>query len=115
MARNFDGPPRPDKTLFVGKFRGYRMLAFGVEQILDYEAEIEVYQARSNPPLWVARDARGKMDPAFQSFRAEDTMRLVSEGFTTCLEKWQSYETGGLRGTRKLGPQLVPKRATKAG
>jgi hypothetical protein len=104
----------PDRMMYLGRFRGYRMKAFGREQILDYEAEILVYQARHNPPLWVARDRAGKMDPAFQSFRAEDTLRLVAEGFTTCVAKWETYEDAGLLGVVKLGPKLVPKPAKSA-
>jgi hypothetical protein len=100
--------------MYVGTFRGLRMMAFGREQILDYQAVITVFQVQSNPAVWIARDERGKMDPAFHSFRAEDTMRLVEEGFTTCLEKWKTFESGGLKGPVKLGPQLVEKRAKRA-
>jgi hypothetical protein len=104
----------PDRTMYIGEFTGYRMVAFGREQILDYTAEIRVYQAQVSPPVWVAVDHMGKMDPAFTSFRAEDTMRLVQEGFTQCVRAWESFQTGGLQGTVKLGPQLVPKRSKSA-
>jgi hypothetical protein len=115
MAHKVYGQSVPDRHVYRGRFRGYRMLAFGRAQILDYEAEITVKQATWNPQWWIAVDGRGKVDPAFSAPRAEDTMRLVAAGFTTCLQNWETFEVGGLKGARKLGPQLVPAKVKKVG
>jgi hypothetical protein len=97
----------PDRTIYTARFSGYRMHAFGKDQILDYTADIEVYKAQLNPPLWVARERRGHLDPAFQSFTAEDTMRLVTEGFVTQLEPWQTFTQETFGRISKLGPKLM--------
>jgi hypothetical protein len=105
-TRMLKTPFRPDRTLYVATFTGYRMHAFGRDQILDYTAEIHVYQTQTNPPVWVAEERQSRIKP-FESHRAEDTMRLVAEGFTTCLEPWQTFEIEPLGRVVKLGPKLV--------
>jgi hypothetical protein len=115
MARKTYAPAPRDRHVYIGRFEGYRMLAFGRVQILDYAAEIQVYQAQHYPPVWCAMDQHGKVNPAFNSHRAEDTMRLVEESFTTCLARWETFEYSGLEGLKKLGPQLVDRRDRKTG
>ena len=97
--------------MYVGRFSGFRMLAFGKMQILDYEAEIEVYQVHHTPPLWMAKDLAGRFDGGYISHRAEDTMRLVAEAFTTCVTPWEKYEVEPFGKKVKLGPRLVEKPA----
>jgi hypothetical protein len=100
--------------VYVGRFRGYRTVAFGKVQILDYTAEIEVYQARQDPPAWMARETTPGSVGGYFSPRAEDTMRLVREAFVTCVEPWQRYEIEAFGKKVKLGPRLVEKPAKTA-
>lgn len=86
MRRTPYAPQPPDRRFFVGKFTGYRMLAFGKEQVLDYTAEMEVRQIYHHPPLWAASDRARKWIGTYVSPTADDTMRMVEQAFTTCLQ-----------------------------
>jgi hypothetical protein len=100
----------PDRTVYLARFAGYRMLAFGRMQTLDYGAEIQVFQRWPNPPLWMARDcARRYLVPGSESARAEDCMRMVEATFVRQLTAWDTY-THNLFTDKieKLGPKLVP-------
>jgi hypothetical protein len=114
MGRTIYTPKTQERAVYVGRFRGYRMLAFGKMQILDYEAEIEVYQMHLRPALWCAKDLSGRFDGAFVSPRSEDTQRLVHEAFVTCITPWQKYELEPFGKKVKLGPRLVEKPAKSA-
>lgn len=89
------------------------MRAWGKDQILDYTADIEVYMDRLDPPRWVARERRGHVNQAFESMRAEDTMRLVMEGFVTQLKPWEAFTHEAFGRIAKLGPKLVKTKPTE--
>ena len=78
MGRTIYTPKNEERAVYVGRFRGYRMLAFDKMQILDYEAEIEVYQLHQRPALWAAKDLAGRFrSSAFVSPRAEDILSAL--------------------------------------
>lgn len=115
MAHKIYRPPEIDRTMYIGRFRGLRMIAFGKQQILDYDVEVNVFQHTLHPVRWVARDEHNKFHPCCESGSAEETMRLVKEMFIEQRDKWQTFELRGLAGMKKLGPQLVTRPARKTG
>jgi hypothetical protein len=107
-TKRYNLKPR-DNTVYIGKFTGYWMAAFGTKQLLDYTAEIQVFQSQLYPPQWTALDATGKGSPDWVQSTATDVMRAVEQCFDTQLEKWQTFERDLFGGAKKLGPQLVKK------
>lgn len=108
------GRVQRDHTVYIAKFTGFWMTAFGKVQRLVYEAEIQVFQSQLFPPQWQATDQYGKTDPHWVRSTAEDAMRMVEDSFDTQLEPWATFERDMFGGAKKLGPQLVKERDRRA-
>lgn len=113
-------PPQPvaskyDPTIWTAKFSGYRVLAWGREQVLQGTVAFRIRQEFGYQRMWVARALPGDNPPVWVSDSPEDCMRRVESMFTTRVEDWQAWSGHALFGTRKLGPQLVSRDGRKVG
>lgn len=104
-----------DRTLWIGKLTGYRVEAFGREQILKTPIEIHIRQECINPVIWEARAYPGDNWPCATAFTAEECMARVEKLFTTVLEPWQAYTDRSLLGRQAKKPTLVPPRKRRTG
>lgn len=104
--------PLWDRTLWIGKFRGFRALVFGREQVLDSTIEVRVQQEGINPPAWTARAYPGANQPICTGLTPEICMETVAAQFVTVVDAWQAYSSETLFGRQKLTPGIVadPKR-----
>jgi hypothetical protein len=104
-----------DKTLWIGKLTGYRVQAFGREQVLKTPIEIHIRQEWINPVVWAARAYPGDHEPCAGGRTAEDCMAKVETLFTTVLEPWQAYTEQSLFGRVPMKPTLVHPRKRRTG
>jgi hypothetical protein len=89
---------------YRARFSKLRIHAFGKEQTLAGDFEIEIYQARVSPELWLAktpdtysgRFSRVRMKPAsklvekeWRAASAERLMEHIATYFEQCIEPWQ--------------------------
>lgn len=104
-----------DRTVWIGRFTGYRLLAWGKEQVLDAQIEIQVHQVTTNPAVWHARAYPGAAADCASGSTAEACMAAAAELFTQCLVPWAAF-TPTIHGTvEHKRPQLVKPSERKAG
>lgn len=96
-----------DKTVYVGKFRGLRVVAFGRSQTLAVDMEIQVYQEKASPALWRSRNAVEPGTLAWSGGTPESVMDQIAAAFERCVDKWQPWHVGPFGIAEKKGPQSV--------
>ena len=98
-----------DRTTYLGRFANLKLDAFGIKQTLQYEADVEIYQARANPELWRARPTFSRHEHKWEASSADELMVIITRDFERVIKPWKAWEYVGPRTDR---PQLA--RATSA-
>jgi hypothetical protein len=104
-----------DVTIWIGQFTGYRVLAFGKEQVLYAPIEIQVRQVSVSPPVWTAKAFPGADEECASGVTAEDCMADVAALFTQCLVPWRAFVPTAYGRFEQVQPTLVPPPEKKAG
>jgi hypothetical protein len=78
-------------VVYQARFANLRLHAFGIEQVLEWAADIEIYQARVTPELWRARPMFSHRHHKWESASAEDLMDLIAADFERCIRDFQPY------------------------
>jgi hypothetical protein len=74
---------------YRARFAKLHIHAFGKEQTLDSEFDVEIYQARANPELWLARPASQLTDSEWRASSAEALMTHIETYFEKCIMPWE--------------------------
>lgn len=87
-----------DKTAseWQAEFFGYRVHAWGKNQVLNAPVEIWVRREGVNPNVWCARAYPGDHAPAAVAATAEECMRAVELQFVSQLGGWLEFRWQGL-------------------
>lgn len=107
MKRNITMSTLFDQTLWIGRLKGYRVMAFGREQVLNATIEIHIRQEWINPIVWSARAYPGSSEPCAMAATAEECQAKVEALFVELVDPWAAFTAPGLFGRRKITPQLV--------
>jgi hypothetical protein len=78
---------RNTKT-YTAIFKNLKLEAFGIDQVIDYECLVEIYQARANPELWRARPTFSRNLHKWEARSAEDLQELIASDFEVKLRPW---------------------------
>lgn len=81
-----------DKSIYSARLSGLRFHAFGYDRIAPYEADIEIYQARSNPEVWRARPFFKHAQHVWEAGSKQALMELVEADFAEKLTPWTLAE-----------------------
>lgn len=75
-------------AIWKARFSRMRMHAFGLEQVLDYETDVEIYQARVSPEVWRARPTFSHGRHYWEGNTAEDLMVKIRDDFEVVIRPW---------------------------
>lgn len=100
---------------YRARFARLRVHAFGKEQTLDLNLDVEIYQARLSPELWLPRlPAFRPLENEWRAGSAELLMEHISTYFEECIEPWQrvphpavSAETADVAQRRAKRPEVI--------
>lgn len=81
-------------------FSKLRMHAFGKEQILEYSTDVELYQARDSPELWMARPSIQTGMHRWEASHWWDLAGVIERDFVLKLSEWTPSVSSGLRPQR---------------
>jgi len=84
-------------TTYHATFGKLRVHAFGIESVLDQVFQLEIYQARVKPELWLVRPS-SRHTAQWRARSAEDLMETVASFFEECIKPWE------------MVPHLAPER-----
>lgn len=104
-----------DQTTYRGRFSGLRLHAFGTAQILDYKADIEIYQARAQPELWRARPSFSRGPHKWETDSAAALMELIAGDFECCIQPWITWRHDYAQTKRPTLVRRRPDGGRKAG
>lgn len=82
-------------TTYTARFSRLRLHAFGIQQVLEYETEVEIYQARVSPELWRARPVFSKGGHKWEAASAELLMDLIAADFEEQKKSWKPWQNAG--------------------
>jgi hypothetical protein len=69
-------------------YTGLRVHAFGIESVLNTPLDLEIYQARVSPELWLVRPS-SRHTAQWRARSAEDLMETVASFFEECIKPWE--------------------------
>jgi hypothetical protein len=86
-----------NETVFRGRFSRLKLSAWGFQQVIAWESEIEIYQARISPELWKAKPMMTSGNHGWEASTAQDLMAMVTGDFEDCLAAWTAYPAGRVK------------------
>ena len=104
-------PTKPkNRKTYRARFAGLRIRAFGIEQTLTGDLELEIYQARVSPELWLVRP-EARHFPDWRARSAEELMANIPEWFEMQLSPWteETHAAPLPRPREKLRTPLQPE------
>jgi hypothetical protein len=110
---------RKNLNTYRARFSQLRLQAFGINQILDCEVDIEIYQHRCDPELWKARPTLKRLNHTWEATSAETLMQLIEHDFEKCIVPWEKQLPWPFRPTRDEPPTphqgKIPQQRKAAG
>ena len=103
--------PRRNPTIYHARLSKLKATAFGIDQILPWETEIQIYQARVSPELWRARPMMQHAQHKWEAASAEALMFLITQDFIDLIEPWKDWNS---KPAVPLRPTLV-RRSDESG
>ncbi len=107
--------PTKHKNLktYRARFTGLHVHAFGLESVLAQEFDLEIYQARVSPELWLCRP-QSRHTAQWRARSANDLMRTIESYFEVCLTPWveETHAAPLPRPRQALKPVLQPESET---
>jgi hypothetical protein len=88
------------------------MHRFGFDAVLDFVADVEIYQARVSPELWRARPTFEKGAHKWEAGSAAALMALIESDFETTIKPfrpWRNAEAAPVPETADLWPPTGAK------
>lgn len=83
---------------YRARFAQLRIDAWGKEQMLDMTLDVEIYQARVLPELWLPRlPAFKPLENEWRAGSAEALMQHIATYFGECIEPWELVPCPDLR------------------
>lgn len=107
MKRRKQGRPVWDLTIWKGTFTGWKVFAWGRDQVLYTPIEFHIKQEVGGRGLWIARAQPGDYEPIWWAFQPEECMWNIEAMFTTKLVNWAAWTDPLLFPKRKMTPMLV--------
>lgn len=104
-----------NNTTYSGRFARMKMKAFGIEQVLKFETEIELYQARSCPELWRARPHFENGLHKWEASSADELAAIVAADFEQMLSPFRVKRYTGPRLDRPMKKNVVAINHRRAG
>lgn len=104
-----------DTNVYRARFRNLKLIAFGIDQTLQYEADIDIYQARVEPQLWRARPTFQHSKHVWEAASPAGLQSIIEDDFEYQLSPWSLVQAAPLKPKptlRRIGPQREERQAS---
>jgi hypothetical protein len=88
---------RRNTNTYIATFRNLKLTAFGIDQVIDYNCLVEIYQARCSPELWRARPTFSRGRHKWEASSAELLQELIADDFEEQVNAWRLFSSQGPR------------------
>lgn len=88
---------RRNNYTYIATFRNLKLTAFGIDQVIEYTGQIEIYQARCSPELWRTRPTFTRSGHKWEASSAEDLQALIAADFEEQVMPWEVFSHQGPR------------------